>query len=323
MGDRYEESDQARAEAQKWCDDEEGFEAKAVAEAAHKALEDGFADEKCDQEEADCGFTESPLVAQVDRHGRDVEDGVAKLGGQCHGDNEGGCGARAGGCRLHRLHRLHYEAGICFEWMRIESMGDRAVVLYDLPFPPAVVARAVEGMAGVDDAVPASDCVGVYFGEVFATESLRGLVFDEATFEPRTHEVPVCYDLGDDLEHVAAGLRIAPDQVVLLHTSQTWPCFAIGFCPGFAYLGPVCEALRGVPRLASPRTKTEPGSVGLTGEQTAVYPLERPGGWPIIGRTPLQLVDVDERYFPITVGDLVRFIPIDQAEYRHLRGKRL
>src|SRR5204862_5348148 len=82
---------------------------------------------------------------------------------------------------------------------------------------------------------------------------------------------------------------------------------------------PLC----GVPRLATPRTRVEAGSVGLTGRQTGVYTEERPGGWNLIGRTPLELVHVADGYFPLRTGDRVQFRRIDEAEFRRLQGERL
>ena len=93
--------------------------------------------------------------------------------------------------------------------------------------------------------------------------------------------------------------------------------------PGFPYLGYLPEKLCGVPRLNSPRIRVEPGSVGLTGRQTGIYPLPRPGGWNLIGRTPLTLVDVADGYFPLRVGDRVRFSRIESSEYERLYGMRL
>ena len=75
--------------------------------------------------------------------------------------------------------------------------------------------------------------------------------------------------------------------------------------------------------LPSPRLRVEPGSVGLTGKQTGIYPLARPGGWNLIGRTPLTIVDIDNGFFPLRVGDRVQFTRIDEAEFRRLTGERL
>jgi inhibitor of KinA len=111
--------------------------------------------------------------------------------------------------------------------------------------------------------------------------------------------------------------------VIHLHAGNDYTVYAIGFCPGFPYLGYLPPELCGVPRLPQPRLRVEAGSVGLTGRQTGIYTEARPGGWNLIGRTPLQLVDVRDHYFPLRTGDLVRFQRVDESEYLHLRGQRL
>ena len=126
-----------------------------------------------------------------------------------------------------------------------------------------------------------------------------------------------------DLARVCEHTGLSADDVIRLHTGTEYTVYAVGFVPGFPYLGYLPDALRGVGRLPSPRLRVEPGSVGLTGRQTGIYPLPRPGGWNIVGRTPLTLVDVADGYFPLRVGDAVRFARIDQAEYRRLEGERL
>ena len=135
--------------------------------------------------------------------------------------------------------------------------------------------------------------------------------------------IPVCYEFQLDLPRVCEHTGLSPDEVIRLHTSLEYTVYAIGFVPGFPYLGYLPEELCGVPRLDSPRLKVEPGSVGLTGRQTGIYPLARPGGWNLIGRTPLTIVDVKDGFFPLRVGDRVRFERIDQQRYRELEGERL
>ena len=137
------------------------------------------------------------------------------------------------------------------------------------------------------------------------------------------HTIPVCYELGPDLEAVARHLGRAADEVVRLHTAQPFTVYAIGFCPGFPYLGYLPEALCGVPRRESPRLRVEPGSVGLTGRQTGIYTEPRPGGWALVGQTPLTLVEVAAGYFPLRTGDRVQFVAIDRATFTALRGQRL
>jgi inhibitor of KinA len=139
----------------------------------------------------------------------------------------------------------------------------------------------------------------------------------------RLHRIPCCYQLGPDLPRVAEHTGLSIEEVIRQHTGTDYTVYAIGFCPGFPYLGYLPPALAGVPRLPQPRLRVEEGSVGLTGRQTGIYTEVRPGGWNLIARTPLQLVDVRENYFPLRTGDRVRFEPISEGEYRHIRGQRL
>jgi inhibitor of KinA len=139
----------------------------------------------------------------------------------------------------------------------------------------------------------------------------------------RSHVIPCCYELQLDLGRVAARTGLSAEEVIGLHAGAEYTVYAIGFCPGFPYLGYLPPALCGVPRLEAPRLRVEEGSVGLTGRQTGIYTEGRPGGWNLIGRTPLQLVDVADGYFPLRTGDRVRFARIDEAEFFRLRGGRL
>lgn len=148
-------------------------------------------------------------------------------------------------------------------------------------------------------------------------------VEDGETVPGNLHRIPCCYERGPDLTRVAGAIGVSAEEVIRLHTSVEYTIYAIGFCPGFPYLGYLPPELSGIPRLESPRLRVEPGSVGLTGRQTGIYTEPRPGGWCLIGRTPLVLVDVAGGYFPLRTGDRVRFDRIDEAEYRRLEGQRL
>jgi inhibitor of KinA len=141
--------------------------------------------------------------------------------------------------------------------------------------------------------------------------------------EGRLHCIPCCYEFQLDVARVTEHTGLAADEVVRLHTGAEYTVYAVGFCPGFPYLGYLPAPLCGVPRLETPRVRVEPGSVGLTGRQTGIYTEPRPGGWNLIGRTPLELVNVSDGYFPLRVGDRVRFERIDEAEFRRLQGERL
>jgi inhibitor of KinA len=139
----------------------------------------------------------------------------------------------------------------------------------------------------------------------------------------RLHEIPCCYDLGIDLPRVAEKTGLGADEVIRLHAGTEYVVYAIGFCPGFPYLGYLPPPLCGVPRLESPRLRVDAGSVGMTGRQTGIYTEPNPGGWNLIGRTPLELVHVADGYFPLRAGDRVRFVRVDEAEYQRRRGERL
>ncbi len=139
----------------------------------------------------------------------------------------------------------------------------------------------------------------------------------------RLHVIPCCYERGPDLARVAEQVGLTTDEVINLHAAAEYVVYAIGFCPGFPYLGYLPPPLCGVPRLTAPRLRVEAGSIGLTGRQTGVYTLPRPGGWNIVGRTPLVLVDVAAGYFPLRTGDRIRFRRIDEAQYGQLEGERL
>src|SRR5436305_2087045 len=138
-----------------------------------------------------------------------------------------------------------------------------------------------------------------------------------------SYRIPCCYEKQLDLKRVAEHAGLSEEDVIRLHSDSVYTVYAIGFCPGFPYLGYLPPELSGVPRLTSPRLKVEAGSVGLTGRQTGIYTEARPGGWNVVGRTPLQLVDVADGYFPLRTGDRVRFVPVGAAEHRRLLGQRL
>jgi inhibitor of KinA len=216
--------------------------------------------------------------------------------------------------------------------LKFLSLGDAAVLAY-LPDEAAAwrfaaAARATD-LPGRLDVVQAYASVAVFFDPGVTTlaavsNALERLDTSAApAIEPRRHELPCCYELNLDLARVAGHTGLSADDVIRLHTAAEYTVYAIGFCPGFPYLGYLPAGLTGVPRLRAPRLRVEPGSVGLTGRQTGVYPLERPGGWNIVGRTPLVLVDPAADYFPLRVGDRVRFVRIGEAEFRRRAGERL
>lgn len=211
--------------------------------------------------------------------------------------------------------------------MRLEPLGERAFLMIDLPVPAPDVAQSLADaeVDGLLEIVPSYETVGLYIDpDRFRPEALPS-EFHVATesVPPTLHSIPVCYTMGEDLEIASRELRIEPDELAALHASTVYGCAAIGFCPGFPYLGPLPSALSGLARLADPRVRVPQGSVAITGKQTGIYTLERPGGWWLIGRTPLELVNVADAYFPISPGDRVKFEPIDETEFARLREHRL
>ena len=178
---------------------------------------------------------------------------------------------------------------------------------------------------GVEEVTASYNTLGIYGHpepgwEEWITRTLTE-VDDYAS--PRVHEIPVCYDMGEDLAFVASKLGLVEAEVIELHTASEYRCFAVGFQPGFGYLGLLRAELAGLERRPTPRTRVEPGSVGICQDQTAVYPSASPGGWNLIGRCPLALVCLEENYFPIEAGDKVRFRRIDSQEFEVLRCQRL
>ena len=137
---------------------------------------------------------------------------------------------------------------------------------------------------------------------------------------PRVVEIPVCYDrsLGPDLEFVAGHTGLAADDVIQLHASVEYLVYFIGFTPGFPYLGELPDRLA-TPRLATPRLHVPEGSVAIGGRQTGIYSLASPGGWRVIGRTPLKLFRPRERYPTLLeIGDQVRFRPVSLQEFNNM-----
>lgn len=136
------------------------------------------------------------------------------------------------------------------------------------------------------------------------------------------HEIPVCYggDMGPDMAFVSSHSGLDPDEIVRIHSEQSYLVYMVGFTPGFPFLGVLPKSLH-TPRLQSPRTFVPAGSVGIANEQTGVYPIDSPGGWQIIGRTPVKLFNPTESQpFRLKMGDLVKFVPITLQAYRRLSG---
>jgi KipI family sensor histidine kinase inhibitor len=181
---------------------------------------------------------------------------------------------------------------------------------------------------GVTDVVPAYRAVAVFADpeqvDLLELESrLRAIAPAEGSArQGKPITIPVLYD-GADLDAVAARVRLSRDQVIDLHSGVEYDVFAIGFLPGFPYAGYLPPALAGLPRRAAPRLCVPAGSVAIAGRQTGIYPRESPGGWHLLGRTPLYIADPDAGYFPIRAGDRIQFVPISPSEFEARHHEQL
>ena len=142
----------------------------------------------------------------------------------------------------------------------------------------------------------------------------------------RVVEIPVCYgqEYGPDIEFVAKHNKLSVEEVIEIHTKPQYLVYMIGFCPGFPYLGGMDKRIA-TPRRDTPRLSIPARSIGIAGEQTGGYPINTPGGWQIIGRTPLEMFDINKEKHPslLQSGDLVKFKAISAKEYADLREEIL
>ncbi|HEX6334744.1 MAG TPA: 5-oxoprolinase subunit PxpB [Flavisolibacter sp.] len=207
-----------------------------------------------------------------------------------------------------------------------EALNDRVLRLYHSMMQhrhPAVI-----------DLVPAYASLGVFYDislvrrsgqtafEVIA-EWIEQLPFTEVPAQPTAvTEIPVCYhpDFGIDIVSVAMANALSTDEIIERHTSRTYRIFMNGFQPGFPYMGLVDEVIA-FPRRETPRKRVRAGSVGIAGKQTGIYPVDSPGGWQIIGRTPVRIFNPgSENPVLLAAGQFVRFYPITPDEFTNYQA---
>ncbi len=223
------------------------------------------------------------------------------------------------------------------EEIRLLPSGDKAVsVEFGNTIDPKInqriraftLALARQGMKGIVELVPSYRSVMVHYRpeEILYRELADGLMAaaklaDSMELPPaEVVEIPVLYnrETGPDLAFVAEHSGKSIDEVIKIHTSTEYLIYMLGFTPGFPYLGGMSKEIA-TPRLQSPRIKIPGGSVGIAGEQTGVYPIDSPGGWQLIGRTPVKLYD-PSRETPILLnaGQYIRFVAIGEQEYARI-----
>lgn len=186
-------------------------------------------------------------------------------------------------------------------------------------------------LPGVRELVPSYSAVCIHYDPAVLSfealeETLKHLETKELTSSSASQEIveiPVCYggDLGPDLDYVAEHNGLSVQEVIDIHSGNTYLVYMLGFLPGFAYMGGMDERIA-TPRLTSPRARIPAGSVGIAGGQTGIYPLASPGGWQLIGRTPLKMFSMEGETgkFALSAGDRVRFVPITEEQYREMEA---
>jgi len=223
-------------------------------------------------------------------------------------------------------------------WSRYLPFGDNALIIefgdvISLEINQKVLALASllekTRYEGIEEIVPTYRSLMVRYNPlkttyeklVFQIRDLeRSTKLDTIELKSREYTIPVVYggEYGPDLEYVAKCHSLTPEQIVKLHSERKYRVYMIGFIAGFPYLGEVPDEIA-TPRLEKPRIKVPAGSVGMAENQTGIYPCEAPGGWRIIGRTPLKLFDPFQH--PPTLlnaGDTVKFKPISEDEFKTL-----
>ncbi|GEO06883.1 kinase A inhibitor [Adhaeribacter aerolatus] len=231
--------------------------------------------------------------------------------------------------------------------VQIIPLGDAAVIVqFGEIISPAIHAWvkafaekiAQHPFSGFVEMVPAYTTVTIHYNAWVVSQEGKYNPYDEVVGfiqhqlanltpghknKPRPVEIPVCYggDFGPDLDFVADHNHLTPAEVIALHAGGHYLVYMIGFAPGFPYLGGMSNKIA-TPRKKTPRTTIPAGSVGIAGTQTGIYPLSTPGGWQLIGRTPLALFNPDrEPASLLQAGDLIKFVPITVARYAEIKQR--
>ncbi|MGU9856495.1 5-oxoprolinase subunit PxpB [Pseudomonas sp. LF245] len=206
-----------------------------------------------------------------------------------------------------------------------------AIAEANMPWMLAATQRLREGFGpALVDLVPSYTTLMVHYDLTALSPAQARALIDQALtdLQPQAqgsgqcHVLPVWYDLsvGPELTLLSQRSGLSVDAVIRQHSAHEYQVFALGFAPGFAFMGLVDEILA-TPRLSTPRKRVAAGSVGIAERQTAAYPVVSPGGWNLIGRTPAKLFDRErDGYSLMQPGDTVRFAPVDRAEFIKLGG---
>ena len=221
---------------------------------------------------------------------------------------------------------------------KILTAGDSALLIeFEQKIAPEINAQITafvhllkeQHIEGVTDLIPAFASLLInYDPRVIGYKDLKARIEEllkievsEEASEARVFEIPVCYggEYGPDIANIAENAGISEQEVIDIHCSKDYLIYMLGFLPGFVYLGGLDERIH-TPRLANPRISIPAGSVGIAASQTGIYPLNSPGGWQLLGMTPVKTYD-PERETPILVeaGDYIRFVPVTEEEFLNIK----
>lgn len=221
---------------------------------------------------------------------------------------------------------------------KILTAGDSALLIeFEQKIAPEINAQITafvhllkeQHIEGVTDLIPAFASLLInYDPRVIGYKDLKARIEEllkievsEEAGDARVFEIPVCYggEYGPDIANIAENAGLSEQEVIDIHCSKDYLIYMLGFLPGFVYLGGLDERIH-TPRLANPRISIPAGSVGIAASQTGIYPLNSPGGWQLLGMTPVKTYD-PERETPILVeaGDYIRFVPVTEEEFLKIK----